>query len=766
MPFVFRGWLCGLICEDHREPLQDAVIRLYRPLDDQILTDQASADPGRTLRFLDQKDVAAKKSRLLAEAPLNEKGQFDFNFEELQPDYQGGPIEVDVLIRRVPGQKEADKEAVQLSLTLLQPRWRQGDDDQLIAIWEYCLPTRLWCRIRAYFDAWVICGYVRDCQNDNLPLPNLVVTAFDADWLTDDTLGEALTDAQGFYRIDYSSADFKQTFLSPFINVETPLSYQTGPDVYFRIQTNGPGSTILLNETRSDGQEVGRRDRTACFCYNFCLESPVSLECELTGPSGCVSAQLQDQTGTLIPITGTAQGIGFSQYTLKLQHSGGTDLSAAIIYADSSGNPSPGATTGLHQVSNGVLGFIDVKKLVELTGNDLSTSASFTLDLEVLGIDQSIKTCQIKFQILVANVYIKTIGGGVAIDVLPPAELLRVNSTPGSNERIVGGNISVRGAAEIYGCTQERTRIVELFHRPDTGFVAPQPVNGPATDYDPAADGWTLESTVTYDDDTGWAISPSDTLYSAEQKWDENPIDGPTDYLSYQNGWFTRTKSVFIPFLGTYFTFQVPDIRERRWATSDSGQYSVLLKVTDTSGQAFYDIQRVWLDNKAIRGKIDALQYQGGAIVPPCQDLSLGAGQGIAQILDILGFATDPLADTSDTSYPSDNFGNYRLTMSKQGTPGEVEIIQSTAPVPSRAIWVDGPGDPPNGLLASLPLSHLDAGSSTAPTPAWAAHQLGRGESCTYIFRLRATDLTLVSEVSTHHLGGGYIFPVKIINDL
>lgn len=134
--------------------------------------------------------------------------------------------------------------------------------------WEYAIAYKWWCYIRGhFFDAWVICGHLMNCQT-NKPIANAKVTAMDADFLTDDNLGTATTDSNGHFRIDYTSADFKKTFLSPWINIETDpsfLSFQSGPDVYFKAELGG---TKLVDETKADA----RKNVGFCLCVNLCSD--------------------------------------------------------------------------------------------------------------------------------------------------------------------------------------------------------------------------------------------------------------------------------------------------------------------------------------------------------------------------------------------------------------------------------------------------------------------------------------------------------------
>ncbi len=290
MSFIIRGNLCGYICRDCRESLSNVVVRIYQPGDSQNQPDIVAADPKYTLQLLDEKEVNAKKKQLLAEGKTDESGGFEIT---LPKGYNGGPVVIDVSLTRVPGQTSDVKKTVQFSITTLQPAWRGNDNDHYFT-WSYCLSYRFWCAIRALFDAWVICGTVRSCVDNKTPLVGVKVSAFDADWLSDDLLGTATTDGSGHFRIDYTSKDFKQTFLSPIINVETPFSSTSGPDLYFVVESSG--GTILYEETRPDGQTPDRRDAPNCFCINLCVDFDVP------DPSTMVSAWTGIGTQFTIPV--------------------------------------------------------------------------------------------------------------------------------------------------------------------------------------------------------------------------------------------------------------------------------------------------------------------------------------------------------------------------------------------------------------------------------------------------------------------------------
>ncbi|HEY7769217.1 hypothetical protein, partial [Longimicrobium sp.] len=264
MSHRFEGRLCGYLCDECHEPMARVRVRLYRPLEDRA-ADLVAARPKDTFAVLTAEQVEAKEPRLLAEGHTDEEGSFSI---ELVDDkrYDGGPVEVDVVISRMPGQNgDVRRKSVQAHLTTLAPDWGR----ELSWHWRYCVPHRFWCALRALFDAWVICGWVGDCKSGK-GAAGLTVTAYDADWISDDTLGTAVTDADGHFRIHYSRADFRKTFLSPLINVETPWPpLNSGPDVYFHVAA--AGGAVLIDEDKADGHKPGRENVGACLCVRLCV---------------------------------------------------------------------------------------------------------------------------------------------------------------------------------------------------------------------------------------------------------------------------------------------------------------------------------------------------------------------------------------------------------------------------------------------------------------------------------------------------------------
>ncbi|HEX5709342.1 MAG TPA: hypothetical protein VFX96_18720 [Pyrinomonadaceae bacterium] len=487
----------------------------------------------------------------------------------------------------------------------------------------------------------------------------------------------------------------------------------------------------------------------------------VSLTCGLTDPTGCVRGETDILAGRVLePVIGTASGIGFSRYELAVFWTGSVEVSIpdAVVYANGAGNPDTALTFGNHQVTSATLGFVDIQKLVDGAGAHIHEGTNFRLELYVIGIDGSRRTCTITFALTAARAFIQNVGGAIPDNYPDPNEPLRVGT--GGPLATVGGGFHLRGAADPYGCSgTEELAEYSLWVKPDPDFDVPQPAMGTA--YDPVSDGWTNITTATYT--------------TADQRfWNE--VDGipDPDVLTRQSVWSTKQvwSVVWVDSMPTLTVTNVPYLPPQAYGSGTSGKYCFLLKVVDTAGNTYYDIQRAWIDNETIRGKIDRVRYQGAGDIPPCTDILINNGSGVARTIEVLGFATDPLIVATDTTTPtSDNFSGYSVWLRKQGTSSEVYLVNnSSTPVPGRATWTGG-ADPAAAVIATLDLRWLDAGdpgpvpNDAAGDPVEPEQRLARQTSCTYDIFLTVSDKTIVSE-STHHSTGVLTFPVKIVNDL
>ena len=264
MSYLFKGRLCGYLCDDCQEPLSGVVVRLYAPTAEDRVTALAAASAKDTFAVLTDADVS-ERGDALAEVETDAQGRFTVELDD--KDYQGGAFEVAVYCATVPRPRVA-KEAkpLEFSITTLQPAWRRTEEGY-VAAWDYCLPSRNWCWILAWFGVWTICGRLTVCD-DGAPIPGAQVSAFDADWLQDDPLGSAATDLNGNFRIYYTRDDFEKTPFSPAHNFELV----GGPDVYFTAQLAG---TTILQESQGDARTPGRENVGACLCVRLCTDKVV-----------------------------------------------------------------------------------------------------------------------------------------------------------------------------------------------------------------------------------------------------------------------------------------------------------------------------------------------------------------------------------------------------------------------------------------------------------------------------------------------------------
>lgn len=258
MSYTFKGNLRGQVCEDCDEALNGMEVLLYLPWRGENSAEAAAANTKDTFHMVSSEEANKRKGLLYAKTTSDKDGNFEFSIDD---EYQQSAFDIDFICRSVPfgTKKDTDRKPLQIHLTTVFPMREEN--------WAYTIPYKIWCNIRGqYFDAWVICGHLLNCET-NKPIANAEVTAWDADFLTDDNLGTATTDVTGHFRIDYDSLKFKKTFLSPWLNVETdpglPLTFKNGPDVYFKAQLAGE---TLIDETKADA----RKNVDYCLCVNLC----------------------------------------------------------------------------------------------------------------------------------------------------------------------------------------------------------------------------------------------------------------------------------------------------------------------------------------------------------------------------------------------------------------------------------------------------------------------------------------------------------------
>ncbi|HEX2631008.1 MAG TPA: hypothetical protein VHM26_18455 [Chitinophagaceae bacterium] len=273
MKYIFRGKLCGYLCDDCYDWLSGIEVLLYLPWQKEKVLANAVADTKETFHLVSKEENASRKELLIARTKTDEEGNFEF---ELDEKYANTAFDIDFVCGTVPRNPgKPRKDPLQFHLTTVYPQWRLDQRERYFFHWKYCIPAKWWCFIRGhYFDAWVICGRIVVCGTKT-PIPNVKITAWDADFFSDDNLGSATSDANGHFRIDYSTLTFKQTFLSPWINIETDpgphITFKSGPDVYFKYELNG---VPIQGETSAN-----RRNNVGyCLCVELCLKDIVVPE--------------------------------------------------------------------------------------------------------------------------------------------------------------------------------------------------------------------------------------------------------------------------------------------------------------------------------------------------------------------------------------------------------------------------------------------------------------------------------------------------------
>lgn len=271
--------------------------------------------------------------------------------------------------------------------------------------------------------------------------------------------------------------------------------------------------------------------------------------------------------------------------------------------------------------------------------------------------------CTPPFVLFKKLVFISRVAEGPGAFVATPpgpfdcnAPIVDANPAPPGKVVPMGGAICVWGAAFVGDCQNRRIRCIDL--RAAIGFqpCPPDPGFNPALFTIPM-----LSAPVCYDD-----VPPPDEIKKRLWRLDSglNELTVFCKHLTTIPGqpWFLKPNpfqsDVLLP-LGVS-SAGCPDVHHR----CRSGQYTILLDVTDTIGIHYYDMQQVWFDNKPMESDVHVL-FHGLEGLPACTDLHLrpdakfippGAPCNVAWWLNLLGIAYDEFIDQSDLSYPSGQF--------------------------------------------------------------------------------------------------------------
>ena len=306
MSYIIKGSLKGAFCNDCIHPVVNTSIKVYKPVSNDTTTALVAASVKETFHQVSDEELKSKQKLLLGEGSLNQDGEFEVTINE--KGYDGGAVDIDWYCGNgpIPIEPRPKKEQnLQFHITTIQPMWRTSNDQNSIAPFSYVIPSKWFCQILRLFDMWIVCGTITDCETGK-PVSGVNVFVYDVDWLQDDFLGNAYTDANGKFLIVYPGDNFKQTILSPWLNVEWPA----GPDYYFKIESSS--GAVLLQEDRQTGHNSGRENAPNCFCIDLCIKGGIGAEYPWFTSAGNFSITSDiDSTGKTIHSVSSAGGTGF-----------------------------------------------------------------------------------------------------------------------------------------------------------------------------------------------------------------------------------------------------------------------------------------------------------------------------------------------------------------------------------------------------------------------------------------------------------------------
>jgi hypothetical protein len=265
--YRLSGHFAGRICEECLAHFADVKVMVYRSVESECPDEPRVA---KDFQQLSAQDVENMRNRLLTEGRTNSVGMAQLVIDPAKTPYQGECIEVVVVFERLVGSDKQLESPEYFRVARYRPRWDETAIGQTSSA-EFIVPSRYWCAYLQKHKVWAICGRVTLCQKPNSPIGGVTVQAFDVDWIEDDALGSAVTDASGWFLIYYDRTKFTHTPLSPFLNFE----WIGGPDVYFKIEgvDTAGNPLVLLSEPRSRGRQPDRENVGHCFCVALCVET-------------------------------------------------------------------------------------------------------------------------------------------------------------------------------------------------------------------------------------------------------------------------------------------------------------------------------------------------------------------------------------------------------------------------------------------------------------------------------------------------------------
>ncbi|MFZ5896344.1 MAG: hypothetical protein ACOY0T_35140 [Myxococcota bacterium] len=508
-------------------------------------------------------------------------------------------------------------------------------------------------------------------------------------------------------------------------------------------------------------------------CLRHCFRP---LSCGIDAPvnGSCAEEQAIASIPLLgVEIVGTAAGAGCVSYVLEWKaplDPPAAFTQAGIVYA---GSPGPGTCGKV----NTTLGWLDT----------FSTPLPNEIEIRLRVFGQGNQVCEAttRFQLFRKRVWISALEG------------VQVESPPGfadPNARLIdpvttqelsfGTALQVMGHALVGKCFGRDIKRYTLHYQP--GFVT-----------DPLIGSWTQF----------WQVDYSSPLQRAAIQ---------TSNFDLTSFWVLQ-QVCFFPPCPPFPTFNYDELIPTRWQSHapgqffpvdpelppiwgaqslppincHSGRYTLRLDVEDTLGNHYYDLQRVWFDNKPVTGEITGLQGVPACAVVNLSQLLNAGNCSVAWPLTIDGIAYDEFIIEGDTTVPSDNYGGYCVTLTKQGgsqsgcSPIALSVpLPVPAPASPTTIGLNRVGDPGTRCPTAAPppalvppktsnaLTVMDArmfdavcASSAQPIPP-AGFALERGECCAYYFVLRVWDRSICPSLSGGHHEASFTWPVYVCNDL
>ena len=484
------------------------------------------------------------------------------------------------------------------------------------------------------------------------------------------------------------------------------------------------------------------------------------LICKITGPTGCTEEDSnQPIPGLSVKAVGSAYGAAFGHYTLEWRKVAGLSCQDNTAWKGDGVHYPGGGGTGSAPVINGTLGWIETT---------VWSPGSYEVRLCVYSYHPGgqRKCCCTQFTLFKQLVYISRVAEtpGAPVETPPgpfDPNASIVDTNPGGTVVPVGGCVTIEGSAFVGECNNRKIKCFDL--RYGIGFL-PGPKD---PGFNPALyTGSLLNSQVCY-------VPPEEDQKRAFWNW----VIGrelTTGLVKTQIDFFGSTIDIWklkdYCFKSHTKLPECPDAAHH----CRSGKYTLLLQVEDTNGNMYYDTQHVWFDNKPIHVKFTGLKG-----VPSCSGLDLkddgtflpkDAPCDKPWPLDLMGIVFDEYIDEADTTYPSDNFDFYTLSITKQGGPTySVPVTPGLSPPtfgPDDKKGTKRVGEPgkrceesisgcspvvspvpaeQDDVLTVLDLRIFDevcASSLVAPFAPPANFSLKRGECCGYTFRLYARDKT------------------------